>query len=171
MVRAVALANLGDATANIRCFSGWGRRHISPPESITQRRVLVRPTNLDISISRLYASTGMVGDESAQAGRRSLLAQELGTVNGVESSPTDRRRIADVVQPGRGKQQVCIINYIYRLSGLSSDALNVLPPSRHTDKTFLGKPRSPGDEVFGHRCNRNASLNGSLRPQSPIGDQ
>lgn len=41
MVRAIPFANLGNATANICCFSGWGRRHIGPPEGIAQRCLLI----------------------------------------------------------------------------------------------------------------------------------
>lgn len=112
----------------------------------------------------------MVGDESAQARRRSLLSQELSAVDGMESSPSDRWRIADIVQPGRDKQEVGVVNYVNGLLGVSSDALDVLPSSRHTVETFLREPRSPGDEVLGHRDNRNASPDGPPMPQRSIGD-
>ncbi|NQE68421.1 hypothetical protein NG2371_02878 [Nocardia gamkensis] len=169
MVRAVAFADLCNATEHIRRLTGWGRRNIRPPQRVTQHCLLVRPFDLYIAVTRLNTSTRMVGDESAQTVRRTLTPQELGAIHRVESSPTNRWSVADVMQPRRSLQEVRIVNHIDGLPSMPSDALDVPPPSRHADKIVPRQLRSPGNEVIGHTGNRKALSNGPLLPRDCTG--
>ncbi len=106
----------------------------------------------------------MVGDESAQALRHTLTPQKFGTINRVESSPTDRWCVADVVQPRGSQQEVGIVNNVDGLLSTPSDALDVPPPPRHPDEVVLRQLCSPRNEVIGHTGNRNAVPNDVLLP-------
>ncbi len=169
MVRAVPFANLGNASAHIRRFPGWRRRHIRPPQRVTQCRLLVRPVDHDIAVTRLDTGARMVRNKSAQPLRHAFTPQELGAIHRMESSPTDRWRVADVVQPRRSQQEVAVINHVDCLPSLPSNALDVPPPPRHSDEVVPRQLRSPRNEVIGHTANRSASLNDLLLPGDCLG--
>lgn len=108
----VAVQYLGDPAAHVSRLTGRSRGHVHPPQRVTQR---VRSSAHEIGTPRRRASTQAHewgGDQGAQPSGGALSAQELGAVDGMETSRRKFGAIAHVVQPRCSNQQIRIVHRI-----------------------------------------------------------
>ena len=133
VIRAVTVTDLGERLVDGREFAVWAGGHVAEGQHVGQgvRRGLELESQ-DVGKTSFFGfddGARVVGDESAQHGVSVLgVPQVPGAVERVETRRDQAGRVADVVQPGSGFQEISLSTKDRRqAAGLPGHAPDVRP--------------------------------------------
>ena len=151
VVRTVPFGGFGNSALDVGLLTRRSRRHIGPPKRIANRRLFIRPVDWNSPISRLYAGAGVMRDEPGQAVVGTLPPKELRAIHRMKSRSAYIRRVADVMEPSCGDEQIRIVDHTYSRLRSPYDALNVAPAAWQCRcQMRMGEILSPSNAVPAH---------------------